>query len=100
MNKPTNNHRISWDDNATSLGSPQNHHITVDSDVNDTTEDDEIDEFRIRSLGNRSPVTFYIESESSKVGNLAWQRKQNIDNYLSQIDDMQEIYVYISILLY
>ena len=70
MNKPSNHTRISWDDNATSLSSPLNQPNTTDSDINDTAEDEEIDEFRIRSPGNRSPVTFYIESESSKVGNL------------------------------
>ena len=75
MNKPTNHTRISWDDNATSLASPTTHPNTTDSDINDTTEDDDIDEFRIRSPGNRSPVTFYIESESSKVGNLKHRHK-------------------------
>ena len=83
MNKPTNNTRISWDDNATSLSSPPSHHIAVDSDVNDTTEDDEIDEFRIRSPGNRSPVTFYIESESSKVRKLILLHKHAKHEYLS-----------------
>ena len=63
MNKPTN-HRINWDDNI-ALASPPHHN---DTDTIDTTEDEEIDEFRRRSPGNHSPVTFYIESESSKVG--------------------------------
>ena len=34
-------------------------------------EDEDIDEFRRRSPGNRSPVTFYIESECSKVGTMS-----------------------------
>ena len=65
MNKPTT-HRINWDDNA-ALASPPHHHNDTDGTI-DTTEDEEIDEFRRRSPGNHSPVTFYIESESSKVG--------------------------------
>ena len=66
MNKPTT-HRINWDDNAT-LSSPLTH---TDTDTIDTTEDEDIDEFRRRSPGNRSPVTFYIESECSKVGTMS-----------------------------
>lgn len=63
MNKPTA-HRINWDDNAALTSPPSNHN---DTETIDTTEDEEIDEFRRRSPGNQSPVTFYIESESSKV---------------------------------
>ena len=63
MNKPTS-HRINWDDNA-ALASPPHHNDTIDTI--DNNEDEEIDEFRRRSPGNHSPVTFYIESESSKV---------------------------------
>ena len=83
MNEPTKHTRISWDDNATSFGSPPNNHVTTDSDINDTTEDDEVSDFRARSPGDRSPVTFYIESESSKVGTLREQHRDCIYDFVS-----------------
>ena len=69
MSKPSS-HRISWDDNSAVSSPPQ-----TDTDAIDTVEDDEIDKYRRRSPGTDSPVTFYIESESSKVGKIDCCRK-------------------------
>ena len=63
MNKPSR-HRINCDDNATSISDII--HTNPDG-IADTTEDEEIEEYKRRSSSNHSPVTFYIESESSKV---------------------------------
>ena len=66
MHKPTNRSNICGDDVtvATSIS------VTTQSNIGaplDTTEEEDLDELG-RSPFSRSPVTFYIESESSKVG--------------------------------
>ena len=66
MHKPTNRSSISGEDvtAATSIS------VTTQPNIGaplDTAEEDDLDELG-RSPSSRSPVTFYIESESSKVG--------------------------------
>ena len=65
MSKPTS-HRINCDDNATAA-SPSNHMSNSDTEGIDTNAEDYTDEFRRKNSDHHSPVTFYIESESSKV---------------------------------
>ena len=65
MSKPTS-HRINCDDNATAA-SPSNHMSSSDTEGIDTNAEDYTDEFRRKNSDHHSPVTFYIESESSKV---------------------------------
>ena len=66
MNKPSS-HSINCDDNATPVPSSSDITQTNTDVIVDTHEDEEIDEYRRRSPCTYSPVTFYIESESSKV---------------------------------
>ena len=65
MSKPTS-HRINCDDNATAA-SPSNHMSNSDTEGIDTNAEDYTDEFGRKNSDHHSPVTFYIESESSKV---------------------------------
>ena len=65
MSKPTS-HRINCDDNATEA-SPSNHMSNSDTEGIDANAEDYTDEFRRKNSDHHSPVTFYIESESSKV---------------------------------